>query len=56
MSAGGGQGGACRRRLQLMLAVAGLLFFAAVARADSLTIATYNVENYVAADRLVDGV
>jgi endonuclease/exonuclease/phosphatase family metal-dependent hydrolase len=39
-----------------MLAGAGILFFAAVARADSLIIATYNVENYVAADRLVDGV
>jgi endonuclease/exonuclease/phosphatase family metal-dependent hydrolase len=36
--------------------VVGLLLLAVALRAESLTIATYNIENYVAANRLVDGV
>ncbi|MBK9989957.1 MAG: endonuclease/exonuclease/phosphatase family protein [Verrucomicrobia bacterium] len=37
------------------LGVCGLLMLALRLSAETLTIATYNVENYVAADRMVDG-
>mgnify|MGYP002780835233 CR=1 FL=1 len=46
------------RRLQWThrILVVGLLLLAVAVRAETITIATYNVENYVAANRLVDGV
>ena len=44
-----------RARIFSWLALFGLLVFLPCLRAETLTIATYNVENYVTADRMVEG-
>ena len=43
-----------RRCSGAMLAVAGLVGFVAVGRTETLTIATYNIENYVSTDRMTE--
>jgi endonuclease/exonuclease/phosphatase family metal-dependent hydrolase len=56
MKAGESFCGVVAPRLKRIWIITGLLVLAIGARAETLTIATYNVENYVAANRLVDGV